>query len=149
MECKKILLKICGVVIKLFNRTKSHVKLEMKDIKFDRFIPYDVVIESKILKVMEETKAVTTVCGNYYNIGIVVGFEGVKAGEEPKLIKVAHFNTVEPNRSIIKVYNADDLTLLQSPLDQMQLLAALYSAQGEDAGAVAEPTPKKIKETIH
>jgi hypothetical protein len=121
--------------------------LDLKKVKFDRFIPYDVVIETKVLKQQEDAKMITTLDGKNYTIGIVVGFEKMEEGKEPTLIKVAYFNNNRTDSPVIRTHHADNLTLLQSPLDQMQVLAALYSMQ---PGAVPSPVlPKKTKETVH
>jgi hypothetical protein len=144
MMFKKILMGIRECLKALVPEDHS---LDLKKVKFDRFIPYDVVIETKVLKQQEATRTVTASEGKSYTIGIVVGFEKMEEEKEPTLIKVAYFNNDRTDSPVIKVHHADNLTLLQSPLDQMQVLAALYSMQPD---AVSSPAlPKKTKETVH
>jgi hypothetical protein len=101
-----------------------------------KFWAYDLVISKQLYDVFIETGDTPRIeMGDVYTIGIVIGFYYPDA----KYIKVAKLNTAELDKPVIEKHLADDLVVIDSPIQSLYIRQTIANVFGS---SYTEPPTK-------
>lgn len=148
--CDIVLSTVSGIktAIKPRPRKKTEEELKIQDSLLSDLLPYDLVMEKE--RYLKQAQSVESMQQNLplkwgpMSIGMVIGIINKNNVQEDLVYKVAHFNSAEMDTPEIKLYKADELMLVDSPIRVIQQAYNVSAAMGGLSGANPEKTLNNI-----
>lgn len=137
----KLVTKLAGILnrihVKLSNKVNSKLSINNLDLYFT-IQPYDIVINKKDIKILENTFSKgrgKSSLGNIYGsdgnyiIGVVAGYSGILNSNSPEKVRVLFFNPKNFEAPTIKVVPTNEVAVLASPFELSVNMAKLLDLQ--------------------